>query len=662
MNNSKSTIIGFSLLLLLWFLYVWLNAPSQERVKWEQEQKRIQDSIKLVEFKSDSLSKAQENVLSDSLKNLQAAILADSTRSQEERDSLLNAINAQASPSVLKAGEFANFATAAACEEKTYTLENDQLLITFSSKGGRIIDVKVKNYLGYDHTTADPNDKVDLHILNHKNDIFNYFIPLPGAKRGGVNTQDLCFEPKLEGKTIIFRAYTDSREEYIEQKYVLNDSEFGYLLDYDLKLQGIANLMPNEADNIQLHWYTHLPRLEKNPDYERNNSTIHFKEVDGSATYCTCAGNAEKKLDKNIHWVSHFQQFFNASLIFKGDKKPARANFQTFMMPKDSAHLKDLYSKIDLPLSDASAEYNMQFYLGPNKYENLIAQGVGLEKIIPFGWSIFGVIGRYIIRPIFNFFASFIGNYGIIIILLTLLIRVLMFPLQFKMLKSGVKMSILRPQLEELKKKYKDDSQGYQMEQMRVYNEYGVSPLGGCVPMLLTMPIWISLYRFFPASIEFRQKGFLWADDLVSYDSILDFGYIPIIGDFYGDHISLFTLLWTISMFAYLIYNSSQMQMGADNPNMKMMKYMQYAFPVIFFFALNSWAAGLTCYMLFSNLLNIGQTFLVKNVLIDKVKLAAQMEEIRKNPKPKKGFMAKYEEAMKQQQELKKQQQQNKKK
>jgi len=245
----------------------------------------------------------------------------------------------------------------------------------------------------------------------------------------------------------------------------------------------------------------------------------------------------------------------------------------------------------------------------------------------------------------------------VIIILLTFLIRALMFPLQFKMLKSGVKMSILKPQLEDLKKKYKDDSQGYQMEQMRVYNEYGVSPLGGCLPMVLTMPIWISLYRFFPASIEFRQKGFLWADDLVSYDSIWDFGYVPIIGDFYGDHVSLFTLLWTVSMFAYLIYNSSQMQMGGDNPNMKMMKYMQFAFPVIFFFALNSWAAGLTCYMLFSNLLNIGQTFLVKNVLINKDTLAAKMEEIKNKPKkPKKGFMAKYEEAMKQQQELKKKQ------
>jgi YidC/Oxa1 family membrane protein insertase len=222
------------------------------------------------------------------------------------------------------------------------------------------------------------------------------------------------------------------------------------------------------------------------------------------------------------------------------------------------------------------------------------------------------------------------------------------------MLKSGVKMSILRPKLDDLKKKYKDDPSGLQMEQMRMYGEYGVNPLAGCLPMLLTMPIWIALYRFFPASIEFRQKSFLWADDLVSYDSIWDFGYIPVIGDFYGDHVSLFTLLWCISMFAFLFYNSKNMDMSAGGANAKMMMYMQYAFPVIFFFALNSWAAGLTCYMLFSNLLNILQTFLVKNVIIDKKKLEAQMEHRKNNPKPKTSFQLKYEEALKQQQEAKK--------
>jgi YidC/Oxa1 family membrane protein insertase len=341
--------------------------------------------------------------------------------------------------------------------------------------------------------------------------------------------------------------------------------------------------------------------------------------------------------------------------MFNGNLKPRSADLNTVMSAKEAAHLKELNSSISIPLADQeNMEYKMQFFIGPNDHNLLSKLDNGLEQIIPFGWSIFGAISRYVIRPMFNAFIYIVPNYGLVIILLTLLLRVLLFPLQFNMLKSGVKMSILRPKMDEMRKKYKDDQQGLQVEQMKMYSEYGVNPLGGCLPMVLTTPIWIALYRFFPASIEFRQKGFLWADDLVSYDSIFDFGYIPVIGDYYGDHVSLFTLLWCISMFAFLIYNSKQMDLSAGGANAKMMMYMQYSFPVIFFFALNSWAAGLTCYMLFSNLFNILQTFLVKNVIINKKKLEAQMESRKNNPKPKSGFQQRYEEALKQQQEMKK--------
>ncbi len=662
MNNQKSTFIGFGLLFLLWITYIWFSSPSAERIKWEKEQRqRIQDSIALAK-QEDSLALALEIIRKDSLLQLRQKLTEDETLSQEERDSILKSLETKVGDiGDGKAELFGSFAQSASCEEKTYTLENEQLRLSFSSKGGRIVDVQIKGYLGYDLSTADQNDKIDVHLLNHQADQFNYIIPIKDAKGGKLGTQDLCFEPTVKDGEIVFRAYTDDRNQYIEQKYRFAKEGKGYMLDYDFNIKGLGDLIGSGP--MQLHWYNHLNKIEKNPEYERRMTSIHYKLQEAGPNYCNCAANADTKLEEEVKWVSHAQQFFNATLIFKGEKKASQAQLTTFMMPKDSAHLKDLYTRLELPLS-GDISYEMQLYIGPNKYEDLIALNIGLDKIIPYGWSIFGVIGRYVIRPLFNFFASFVPNYGIVIILLTFLIRLLMFPLQFKMLKSGVKMSILRPQLEALKKKYKDDTQGYQMEQMRVYGEYGVSPLGGCLPMLLTMPIWIALYRFFPASIEFRQKGFLWADDLVSYDSILDFGYIPIVGDFYGEHISLFTLLWTVSMFAYLIYNGKQMDMsgGVDNPQMKMMKTMQYAFPVIFFFALNSWAAGLTCYMLFSNLLNITQTFLVKNVLIDKDKLAAKMEEIRKNPKPKSSFMQRYEEALKQQQEMKRQQQQNKNK
>jgi YidC/Oxa1 family membrane protein insertase len=258
-------------------------------------------------------------------------------------------------------------------------------------------------------------------------------------------------------------------------------------------------------------------------------SSIHFKEVESSPSYCTCASDANKKLEKNIQWISNAQQFFNSSLMFNGNLKPRSADLNTVMSAKEAAHLKELNSSISIPLADQeNMEYKMQFFIGPNDHNLLSKLDNGLEQIIPFGWSIFGAISRYVIRPMFNAFIYIVPNYGLVIILLTLLLRVLLFPLQFNMLKSGVKMSILRPKMDEMRKKYKDDQQGLQVEQMKLYSEYGVNPLGGCLPMVLTTPIWIALYRFFPASIEFRQKGFLWADDLVSYDSIFDFGVFAI--------------------------------------------------------------------------------------------------------------------------------------
>ena len=651
MNSKNSTLIGFSILFVLFLAYSWLNSPSQKNIdKYKADVKKFRDSIAL----SDSLSKLakdKNNLSSDSLTNIKASLEKDSTKTAAEKDSILQNIE-KTTVSASKA--FANFSSCTGCDEKEFTIENDKLNVTFTNIGGRIKSVKIKGFKGYNHSTKNKYDFSDVELMNHKDNRFSYFIPVSGAARGGVNTQDLCFEPKLEGKTIVFRAYTDDRKGFIEQKFNLNN---GYQVDYDLKLEGLKDIIPGDAKKITLNWKSHLPKLEKNYQYEQRMSSIHFKEVESSPSYCTCASTSSEKVEKNLQWVSYAQQFFNTSLIIKGNLKPNAADLQSEMIPLTESHLKNLNSSISFPIVDQnSLVYDMELYLGPNNHDILTGLKIGLEQVIPFGWSIFGVINRYVIRPLFNFLGTFIPSYGLIIIILTLLIRVLLFPLQFSMLKSGIKMSILRPRLEAMKKKYKDDAQGMQMEQMRMYSEYGVNPLGGCLPMILTMPIWIALYRFFPASIEFRQKGFLWADDLVSYDSIWDFGYVPVLNGIYGDHVSLFTLLWCISMFVFLIYNSKQMDMSAGGANAKMMMYMQYSFPVIFFFALNSWAAGLTCYMLFSNVLNILQTFLVKNVFINKKKLEENMEHKKNNPKPKSAFRKRYEDALKQQQEMKKNQ------
>jgi YidC/Oxa1 family membrane protein insertase len=266
-----------------------------------------------------------------------------------------------------------------------------------------------------------------------------------------------------------------------------------------------------------------------------------------------------------------------------------------------------------------------------------------LEDVIPFGRSIFGTINRWVIRPIFTFLSSFIGSMGIVILVLTFIVKMILYPLTYKMIHSQSKMGALKPHLANLREKFKDDPQKQQMETMKVYNEFGVNPLGGCLPTLLQMPIWFALYRFFPAAIEFRQVPFLWATDLSSYDVAFS---LPFVIPFYGDHVSLFTLLWAATTVLYTYYNSQNMDLSM-NPSMK---YMQYLMPVMFLFFFNTFAAGLTCYLLFSNLINVGQTIVTKNYIIDQDKIMAGLEAYRKKPKKKQGFQDRLQEALKEQQ------------
>lgn len=643
---DKNSLLGFLMLFALLMGYLLLSSPSQEEInRYNAEVQAYKDSLQQV-HEQDSIAKIKELQIENTLAQ-------DTTLTQAQKDSILNAQKIQQSQ-----GAFGVFSAAAQGSNKELMVENDKLKIVFNSKGGRIKSVIVKEFLAYDHSTKeDRYDKKDVVLWDNDKNKFNYKFTLNSGDRQKISTEDLYFEPSQNGNTITFKAYAANKQQYIEQKYTLSDK--GYLLDYDLSFNGL-NQVIDEDSPIKLEWNSFLNRIEKYAYYERTMTSIHYKEKEGSPSYCNCVSDAQAELEQKVHWISHAQQFFNTSLITKEGTSFKKAELSTKMTGEEASHLKELYTTAELPFIDnPTATYNMQMYIGPNDYDELLALNIELERIIPFGWSIFGFISRSIIRPVFNLLAGFIPSYGLIILILTVAIRLLLFPMQKKMLVSSVKMKLLKPKFEAIKKKHKDNPQGAQMEQMRLYQEYGANPLGGCLPMLMTMPIWIALYRFFPASIEFRQKSFLWADDLVSYDSILDFNFnIP----FYGDHVSLFTLLWCISMFAYLIYNSKQMDMSAaagGGANMKMMKIMQFAFPVIFFFALNSWAAGLTAYMLFSNLMNIGQTYVTKNYLINEDKLLAEMEEKKKafaekGKTGKGGMWAQYEEMAKQQQAAKK--------
>ena len=288
----------------------------------------------------------------------------------------------------------------------------------------------------------------------------------------------------------------------------------------------------------------------------------------------------------------------------------------------------------------------MSLYVGPNEFQRLRAFDQGLEDIIPFGRSIFGTINKWIIRWIFENLTRFITSAGIVILVLTLIVKLALYPLTYRMLKSQARMSALKPKMAHLKDKFGDDQQKMQMETMKIYREYGVSPLGGCLPMVAQMPIWFALYRFFPASIEFRQASFLWASDLSSYDVFMN---LPFEIPFYGAHVSLLTLLWAGTTVIYTYYNTRHMDMANMNP---MMKYMQYFMPVMFLFFFNNYASGLTLYLLFSNILNIALTIGTKKLLFDNDKIVATLEENKSKPKKKSGFQERLEKAMAEQQRI----------
>lgn len=640
MKSNNSTFTGIMLLVLLWLTYSLLTGPTKEEIAEQQAQAQL---LTDQQTNQDSLDQLETQLADNKFQQIKN----DTTLTPQEKDSIQTQLQRD-----LLGSQYGIFTSAAIGTDGQSTLENEKLKITFNKKGGSIAKVEVKGFEQYNHLTDDPYDKEPLVLMDNPNNRFSYYIPLNGATKGDISTGDLYFEPTLSGNTLSMRAYANDRSQYIEQKYTIKDN---YTLDYQLNLEGINASMPRDK-NITLDWYTYVRKIEKNPYYEKTMTTVYFKNKDEGFDYCECRTTNEELLEEQVEWVSQSQQFFNASLFSKEGTTFKSANVGSIVVDDKEEFLKILESKIEILTRDQkSAAYDMQFYIGPNEYNELAEMGNEFERIIPFGWSIFGFISRSVIRPLFNFFALFITNYGIIILLLTFLIRLVLFPLQYKMILNGVKMGVMKPEMEAMRAKHKDDPAGMQAAQMKMYQEFGLNPLGGCLPMLLTMPIWIALYRFFPSSISFRQESFLWADDLVSYDSIFDFGYVPFLYDIYGDHVSLFTLLWMISMFAFLWYNSKQMDMTAGGgANMKMMKYMQFAFPVLFFFALNSWAAGLTAYMLFSNLLNIAQTFITKNVLINKDKLREELLEKKRNykaqPDKKKGFMAKYQDLLAEQQ------------
>ena len=611
---DKNQVVGIVLIFTLFIVWQQFFAPSPAVLEAAQ---RSRDSIALVEQQLTETAFQAENQTTE-ITNIQENV----------QDSVLLAQRASA---------YGAFAAATIGEEEEVILENDVMKITLSTKGGAIKQVELKHFSKVEEDSLHQQTKIPLLLLEDAKNKFEYLLPVANVPNGIIRTSELYFQPSLSGQTLSLTASLGEGRS-IEQKYSLKDG--AYLLDYDVKFNGLEQILKNNVNHIQLNWENYLDKIEINSNYERNYSSIYYKPGDGDVDRCSCVSADDIDSEgEPVKWVAMTNQFFTSAIFAK--TQFGTAQLITEALDEDGPDLKKTITRINVPYGHSASEtVAMQLYVGPNEFDRMQTIGNDFSDVIPYGSSIFGSINRWLIRPLFNFFDGLTGNKGIAILLLTLLVKILVFPLTFKMLKSQSKMAAMKPYLEKAKAKHKDDQQAQQMETMKMYKEYGVSPLGGCFPMVLQMPIWFALYRFFPAAITFRQESFLWATDLSSYDVLT---YLPFeVPMGFGSHISLFAILWAGTTLIYTYYNTKHMDFGA-NPAMK---YFQYFMPVMFLGFFNSFAAGLTAYLFFSNLFNITQTVVTKNFVIDQDAIIEELEANKKKPKKKGGFQDRLAKAM----------------
>ena len=421
--------------------------------------------------------------------------------------------------------------------------------------------------------------------------------------------------------------------QYIE--HIISLNEITNLVDFKINLVGMDGVIAPNNNYLDLNWKHNVLQQEKTQDAEAKTSTIYYRLTNEEPDYLSETKDLKEEVKTPLQWISFKQQYFNASLI-------SSQNFDNAVLESKSDEskklVKTLTANIGLTFNHSAKEsYAMQFYFGPNHYKTLKGLNLNLESIVPMGWGIFGWVNKILTVNVFYFLGQYLSNFGIIILLLTVIVKTILFPLVYRSYKSSAKMRVLKPEIDEIKVKYGNDMAKVQQENMKIYRKAGVNPMGGCVPVLLQMPILIAMFQFFPSAFELRQKAFLWSSDLSSYDSILN---LPFDIPFYGDHVSLFTLLMTVSTLVYTMYNN---QMTGVTGQMKVISYIM---PVMFLGFFNNYASGLTYYYFLSNLFTIGQQLLIRQFVDDNA-LHAQIQENKKKPVVKSKFQLKLEEMAK---------------
>lgn len=626
---DKHTIIGILLIVGIFIGFSIYNRPSAEDIAAQQ---RYRDSIAEVQIRQAQADKK----VKDSLAKVSEFNIADA-------DSATQAKYAEG---------FGCFAASALGNNNEVVIKNNKIKVVLESRGAKVSQVEIFDYKTFDGNPLLVMKKDDENELNLD---FTCGSTL-------ISTKNLYFQLQPsngDDSKAVFRAYVNEKS-WLEFAYSLTPDS--YLLGFSVDFHNMDSFLNKSTAYSTFSWNQNLPILERGNKWEVQHSGLYYKaDGDFAESLSIASESDEEKLEGDTRWIAYKGEFFSSVLIAKTSFNKPKVSF----VNKPAPNIKFMKSEISLSTADMSKE--MAFYFGPNKFSILKEvqlpgstdkdPDLGLQQLVPLGWGIFGWVNRIAIIPLFNWLGSFISNYGLIIFIMTLIIKIVIFPLTYKSYKSTASMRVLKPQMDEINAKYpkQDDAMKKQQAIMELYRKAGVSPMGGCLPILLQMPILIAMFNFFPAAIELRQQSFLWAEDLSSYDSIITFPFeIP----WYGDHVSLFTLLMAGAMIFSTKINSSQMDTGQSMPGMKIMMYMM---PVMMLFWFNDYASGLTYYYLLSNIITIIQMIVIRRTLDEDAILAKIKAKVAKNSTKKKtGFMARLEEAQRRQMQMLQEQQKRK--
>jgi len=628
---DKNTIYGFVLMFLIIVGFGWLNKPSKEQQEATRIENRMNDSIALVNQQA-------------------AAMQAETTAGFAKNDSSQNLATDTTNQKI----KFGAFASLTSGENTHSTLGNDKMELTMSSKGGRIASVRLKKFV--------TGDSLPLILFDEAQSKFGFSFFTSDNRL--INTQDLFFKqvPTKDPMKFIYRlAVSDSS--WMDFIYTLKKGE--YRMGFELKGKNLQKVMQTNINSLDFNWGMKMRQQEKGRTFEERYSGMNYKFLADEVEKLSTSKDDSKQIANTLKWVSFKDQFFASIAI--AEKGFTSNNLSSNMEAATSPYIKgyDMSSAVDFDIR-GSQSTKLDFFFGPIKHSLLKSFDKGvpsdnqlnLDQIVPLGGKIIRWANTGVIIPMFNFFGKFMTNYGLIILLLTLVIKIIIFPFTYKSYISSAKMRVLQPQIKEINDRFPGSERAAERSQatMGLYKQVGVSPMGGCLPMLFQMPILFAMYSFFPSSIELRQQSFLWAHDLSTYDAVITWSAnIPMITKYFGNHISLFCILMTITNLIYTHINMKTMDTTTQMPGMKTMQYMM---PVMFLFMFNQYAAGLSYYFFVSTLITILQTYAIR-ATVNEDKLLAQLNENKKKPMKKSKFSERLEKVQKDQQRMLKEKQKN---